>query len=122
MQQIFITLNDRQVNVHRADGANISSACGDSGAALSASELVAAALGSCIAASLVPICRRHALDASSLHIVIQPLAKELVDGLNVQLRIPACGQNMMLRLRRAAEQCPVRHALNIPVNFDWQSN
>lgn len=120
MQDIFISLNESQATVRRSDGVSIGSACGDSTTALSASELVAAALGSCIAASLAPLFARHTLDDSALQIHIQPQAAELIEGLRVQLNVPGCDERILLRLKRAAEQCPVRQALNIPVTFDWQ--
>lgn len=122
MQDIFISLNANQAAIRRADGISISSACGSSGSALSASELLAAALGSCIAASLAPLFARHALDDSALQIHIRPQATELSGGLRVQLRVPGCDEKILLRLKRAAEQCPVRQALNNPVTFDWQTS
>lgn len=120
MQKLFISFNDSQTNIRRADGVNISSACGLSTSALSASELLGAALGSCVAASLAPLFARHALDESTAQIVVELQAADLAHGLRVQLHVPACDENILLRLQRAAEQCSVRQALDIPVAFDWQ--
>lgn len=120
MQQLFISFNDSQTNIRRADGVAINSACGLSTSALSASELLAAALGSCIAASLAPLLARHALDVSTVQLGVEPQTAEIGDGLRVQLHVPACDEKILLRLQRAVEHCPVRQALNIPVTFDWQ--
>lgn len=122
MQQLFINFNLDQANIRRADGMAINSACGqaDSALALSASELLAAALGGCIAARLAPLFARHALDESSAQIIVEPQKSEVTDGLRVQLSVPSCDEKILLRLQRAAEQCPVRRALDIPVIFDWQ--
>lgn len=120
MQELFVSLNDSHANIRRADGAHISSACNDSTSSLSASELVAAALGSCIATSLAPLFARHALDTAELGMVIKPLTGNLAGGLHVQLRVPDCDETVLVRLQRAAEQCPVRQALNVNIILDWQ--
>lgn len=120
MQEILVRLNERLASIRRSDGVCINSACGDSADFLSASELVAAALGSCIAASVAPIFLRHELDENLLAIHLKPTGKHLSDGLRIQLDIPDCNDDVLARLKRAAERCPVRQALNVPVTFDWQ--
>lgn len=122
MLQLVATLQAGTVSIQRADGATASSACESGRDALSASELLAASLASCIVASLAPILERHARDASALHVRVAPRAGALLDGLSVAITLPGLPADLAARCRRAAEACPVRRALNIPLDIDWYTD
>lgn len=120
MQDILVTSNGRQANIRRADGVEIAAACGDNGQSLSSAELLAAALGSCVAANLMPLFERHALNPAALQIALRPQSNGLEAGFNIQVRVPSCSADILTRLQRGAERCAVRQSLNIPVTFHWQ--
>ena len=120
MQDMSIRMNGNRVDIRRADGVTMSASCSDSTSSFTSSELLATALGSCIAASLSPLFARHGLDETSLHIELQARTGDVTRGFRMQIAVPACDDDVFVRLQRAVERCPVRQALNIPVILDWQ--
>lgn len=121
MLELTVTLDNDRLAVRRADGIAVDSACGAEGDALSASELLAASLGACVAASIAPLCRRHGLDPAAVHVRIAPRGDALAHGLTVTVTLPACEAAVRARCRRAAETCPVGQALNVPLEFHWSA-
>lgn len=119
MQDMSIRVNGNRVDIRRADGVMMSTSCTGT-SSFTSSELLAAALGSCIAASLSPLFTRHGLDETSLHIELQARTEDVTRGFHMQIAVPACDDNVLVRLQRAVERCPVRQALNTPVILDWQ--
>lgn len=116
MQAISVSISGTAV---RADGVTIGSDCaGDN--AFTASELLAAALGSCLAASLAPLAARHEVDASAVGIVLLGAGESLEDGIAVRVRLPSCPDGFLPRCQRAAAACPVARALKIPLQIHWQ--
>lgn len=79
-----------------------------------ASALLLAALAACIGASLEPLLARHGL-RERLHIAIS--ADETI---RVTIILPSAARPLLSRCERAAERCPVRRALAVPVAFDWK--
>ena len=118
---ISIHISGPVIRATRADGALVESCCGD-GAAFSATELLAAALGSCIAASLAPLLARHEQDERALRITVARRGRSVNDGFDIQVALPASDALLQARCRRAAENCPVRQALAVPVTFNWNTN
>lgn len=120
MQEITATTAGNKLAITRADGVVIESACAADGDALSARELLAASLASCIAASLAPLLARHRLHAAELRIRIAAQEGPLAQGFSVDVTLPAGGPELLLRCQRAAAACPVLRALNIPVDIHWR--
>lgn len=121
MQEISVRVTGDTLAIRRADGVTIESACGTDNAALSATELLAASLASCITASIMPLLSRHGAGAAGLGIVVaanDPLAR----GFDVRIALPACEDELLARCKRAVAKCPVLRALNIPVDIQWQMN
>ena len=118
MQDLFVTLESGDARVVRTDGTSLVVSC-DGSAHLSSGELVAAALASCIAATLAPIFERHAIPADGLSIRARPAGSAVGEGLNVEITLPPCEEKLLPLLKRAAERCPVKHALSIDVEFHW---
>lgn len=88
---------------------------GGPGGAFSATDLLAAALASCIGTSLAPVASRHGIPPGSLSLLVE---KELSDApkrvarLTVIVRIPRAVDPILLRkLERAAAICPVHRSL-----------
>lgn len=89
---------------------------GGRGQSFSATDLLAAALGSCIATSIDRIAERHGLPLQAIAIRID---KELavnpkrVTRLTVTVLVPTATPSEVLdRLRHAAATCPVHRSLN----------
>jgi|SRR5690606_23855011 len=122
MQEIVITWNDSALTATRVDGISLTSACGDSREALSATQLLAASLGSCIAASIVPLLSRHGVDPAQLRITLRAPAEMTESGFAVVVALPPVDDALRQRCERAARACPVRRALAIPVDIRWEEN
>jgi putative redox protein len=116
--------------VHSPSGAVIASSkstqFGGSGASFSSTDLLAAALGSCIATDLEPVAERHGVALADIRIVI---GKELtitpkrIVSLRVSVTLPdTVAEDVMLRLERAAQHCLVHRSLHtdIDVVIDFQ--
>ncbi|MGH7467003.1 MAG: OsmC family protein [Longimicrobiales bacterium] len=115
--------------LHARSGAVIESAMapefGGPGGAFSSTDLLAAALGSCIATSLGPVAERHGIPLDSLQLVVR---KELgqqprrVTRLVIEVRCtrPISG-DVLARLERATESCTVSRSLHpdldVPICF-----
>ena len=121
MLQLAATMESGAIEIRRADGVTVASACGSGNAAFSASELLAASLAGCVVASLAPLLGRHGLDVASLHVRVSPRGAALADGLEATVALPRCEPSILARCRRAAETCPVGQSLNIPLEFHWQT-
>ena len=117
MQEIVITWNDSTLTATRADGVSLASACADSHDALSATQLLAASLGSCVAASLVPLLSRHGADPAGLCITLRGLGDALEQGFALIIALPPVDDALRQRCERAARACPVRRALAVPVDI-----
>ena len=122
MKPVAVTFSDTLLNVARADGVRIASACDARHPALSATELLAAALGSCMAASLQPLFVRHHLDLAALRITVSARNTSLEEGFAVSVQLPPCDDDVLRRCERAVEGCPVKRALSIPVAIDWMTS
>lgn len=120
MRELAVIIDNDTPIVTRDDGLRLRVACGDNDAALSATELLAASLGSCIAASLLALLSRHGANCNRLRVTLQ-LSGALPDaGFTVVIALPPVDNALQKRCRRAAVACPVRRALNVPVEFHWQ--
>lgn len=105
-------------NVRTQDGRILVTGCGNgSGDAFSATELLLASLGSCIAASIAPLLERHG-EARNLAIDLQLAGASLPGLIKVDVRVPQADEALALRCRRAAEKCPVLRSLAAPVEIE----
>ncbi|HXI20630.1 MAG TPA: OsmC family protein, partial [Gemmatimonadales bacterium] len=89
---------------------------GGAGGAFSATDLLAAALGTCIATSIDSVAVRHGIPLEALTVRVE---KELAEGprrirsLRVTVTVAApVPEDLRQRLRRAAEACPVHRSLH----------
>ncbi|HEX7047257.1 MAG TPA: OsmC family protein [Gammaproteobacteria bacterium] len=120
MHEIAITSHEKMLQVTRADGVSLSAGCDGNADGFSAIELLAAALGSCIGASLTPLLLRHGASDSQLRVTLRPRGEALEHGLIVVIALPSMDDALRQRCRRAVAVCPVVKALNIPVELHWQ--
>jgi putative redox protein len=115
--------------LHARSGATMNSAMapeyGGPGGAFSSTDLLAAALGSCIATSLGSVAERHGIPLDSLQLVVR---KELghqprrVTRLAVDVLCDRpLNSDLIARLERAAESCTVSRSLHpdldVPIRF-----
>ncbi len=95
---------------------------GGPGGAFSATDLLAAALGSCIATSLAPVASRHGIAPESLSLlVVKELrnAPKRVGRIAIIVRLPRAVEPLLLRkLERAAASCPVHRSLSGEVTVE----
>lgn len=119
MHELAVTLNKKTLVVTRADGARLSAACDGNADGFSATELLAAALGSCITASLAPLLSRHGASREQLRVTLRPQSQALEHGLIVVIALPSMDDALRQRCSRAVAACPVYKALNIPVELHW---
>jgi putative redox protein len=106
--------------VHRESGAEIRSSkapeYGGLGGAFSSTDLLAAALGSCIATNLEPVALRHAVPLEAFEIsvekrlAVEPKRIEAL-AVEVHLRQPV-PPPVLTRLERAAHHCLVHRSLS----------
>jgi len=118
MRSFTIGLARDIVEIRREDGIHLQAAC-DGTAHASATELLAAALGACIAASLAPLLARHGIEPEHLHLAVAARGGQFADGLAVTIGLPACDAALLERCRRAATRCPVHRALDVPIDLDF---
>jgi putative redox protein len=121
MSEIDIRLLDRSrcQATHRASGQSIDTDVapeyGGSGSRYSSTDLVAAALGTCIGSSIAPILEREGLPLDAVSITV---TKELqhqprrISRLAVTISLPAAiDDKQLLKLRNAARTCVVHRSL-----------
>lgn len=128
MSEIDVRLLDRTRcrATHRASGESVETEVapdyGGSGARFSSTDLVAAALGTCIGSSIAPILEREGvpLDAVSITVV-----KELqqrprrISRLAVTVTLPPdVDEKQLLKLRNAARTCAVHRSIGKDVQVE----
>lgn len=88
---------------------------GGTGSSFSSTDLLAAALGACIATDIETLAVRHGIELSAIEIEV---GKELsrqpkkVEAFRVVIRVPGIDDGMRLRLERASGHCLVRRSLD----------
>ena len=106
--------------VHEATGDEITSDMspeyGGGGSTFSSTDLVAAALASCIGTSVEPLVSRHGVDATEVAIVVDKQVStdpKRISRLDVTIAVPG-GSNPRLAamIERAALTCSVHHSLH----------
>jgi uncharacterized OsmC-like protein len=108
---------------HAPSGAQLhtskSPAFGGLGRSFSSTDLIGAALGSCIATDLEPVAVRHGLALADIAILV---AKELsgapkrIESFTVTVTLPATVDDVLLvKLQRAARLCLVQRSLNADI-------
>lgn len=89
---------------------------GGSGASFSSTDLLAAALGSCIATDLEPLARRHRIALADIGIEVEKSLSsrpKQVESLHVHVRLPrGVAEDVLLRFERAAARCLVHRSLD----------
>lgn len=95
---------------------------GGGGTSFSATDLVAAGLGVCIATTLDPIIERHGIDLSEFSLTVdktlsrQPKGiEQLVVTISSNVAIP---EELMLKLKRAVNHCGVKRSLHPDVKVE----
>jgi putative redox protein len=97
------------------------------GESFSPTDLVATALGTCIATILGIQADKHDLDLTGIEITVE---KEMaadprrIDTLRTEVRMPTVlDEQMRTRLERAARHCPVDESIHpdidVPIRFHW---
>jgi len=134
MSRIDVTLvgNGACRIVHQESGASIASSVapeyGGAGGAFSSTDLLAAALGSCIATNLEPLLVRHGIPLDTIRVGVDKelsvTPKRLV-RLAVAIHLgPTVSPDVIVRLGRAADHCLVHQSLapEIDVRIDLTSD
>jgi putative redox protein len=95
---------------------------GGSGTSFSSTDLLAAALGSCIATDLEPVAERNGLAPASIAIDVEKhlsTKPKRIDTLAVSVRVPEhVGDALLLKLERAAAACLVQRSLQPDIRVD----
>jgi putative redox protein len=116
-----VLLGDRTCGItHRESGAEIRTCVapeyGGTGNAFSSTDLLAAALGSCIATNLEPVALRHSVALERIRLRVHKRlahAPKRVESFTVEIRVDApVAAAVLERLRRAAEHCLVHRSLS----------
>ena len=105
--------------VHRDSGTAIRSskspAYGGAGGTFSSTDLLAAALGSCIATNVEPVAERHGIGLDALSIVVTKTLEtspKRIAALDVHVAVGTPVEpDVLTRLARAADHCLVHRAL-----------
>jgi putative redox protein len=117
--------------VHEPSGASFATDMppeyGGGGRSFSATDLLAAALGVCIATNLDAIAERHGIPLDALSVRVDKTlatSPKRVERLTVTIAIDApVAEDVLVRLERAAEHCTVHRSLHPEVAVDvvWQT-
>jgi putative redox protein len=100
---------------------------GGTGGAFSSTDLVAAALGSCIATNLGPLADRHGIPLNAITLTVKkhltPPPKRIARlGVTVRVTAPVA-DDLRDRFERAAESCTVHRSLHPElgcwIRFEW---
>ena len=105
---------------HAASGARLhtskSTAFGGLGRSFSSTDLIGAALGSCIATDLEPVAVRHGLAPADITILVEKElsgAPKRIESFTVTVTLPATVDDVLLvKLERAARLCLVQRSLS----------
>ncbi len=100
------------------------------GASFSPTDLVATALGACIATIMGIVAERHGIDLEGMSIdveksmVTEPARR--IGKLDVRVRVPGDLDDRQKKLlEQAAKGCPVHHSLHpdieIPIHYEWNA-
>lgn len=106
--------------VHEASGDEITSDLspeyGGAGSTFSSTDLVAAALGSCIGTSVEPLASRHGVDTRGIRILVDKRLStdpKRISRLDVTIVVPgAADDRLATMIERAAQSCSVHHSLH----------
>lgn len=122
MSQVLVTLESlgqcrvEHLNSGAALATDTPQEYGGKGRSFSSTDLLAAALGSCVATSIDQIATRHGLSLDQLRVKVE---KELsqepkrVSSLRVVIEIDAeLDKDLRTRIERAANGCPVKRSLH----------
>jgi len=92
------------------------------GGRFSSTDLVAAALGSCIASSIAPVAARHDLPLDSIRVDVDKqlaVSPRRIAALAVNVRLGVeISKGLRIRLERAAAACPVKASLDPMVHVE----
>lgn len=116
--------------VHHESGVSITSSkapeYGGRGDGFSATDLLAAALGSCIGSNIEPVALRHDVPLDAVHLTVDKRlcrSPKRIESLKVtiDLRAPVSA-DVLTRLKRAADQCVVHRSLSsdVSVELHWR--
>lgn len=111
---------------HRESGRGLETAVAPEfrgpGGRFSSTDLVAAALGSCIGSSIAPVAARHGLPMDAVRIDVDKqlaVSPRRINALTVHVRLgQAIGDDLQVRLERAAATCPVKASLDPMVHVE----
>jgi len=99
-----------------------SPAFGGSGRSLSSTDLLAAALGSCIATDIEPVAIRHGVPLEHIRIYVDKrlsLSPKRIESFTVRIVITAPVEaSIRARLRNAADACLVQRSLDAAIRCD----
>lgn len=93
-----------------------SAAFGGSGTSFSSTDLLAAALGSCIATDLEPVAERNGVPPGDIMIEVDKwlsLSPKRIESVEVRVTLPVTTSDLTItKLERAAQHCLVHRALH----------
>ena len=127
MSQFIIKLQDKDrcVIKHELSGAEILTDAppefGGGGRSFSSTDMVSAALGSCILTSIDKVVERAGHDPKKLTVTVKKTLSQkpkMIKEISVWISYPEKFEEKLLKkLERATEACPVKRSLNDKVNI-----
>jgi uncharacterized OsmC-like protein len=110
--------------VHSPSGAQLRSSksaqFGGLGTSFSSTDLLSAALGSCIATDLEPVAERNGLAPDAIRIEVDKrmtLTPKRIEAMRVTITVPpSVDDTLFLKLERAAQHCLVQRSLSPDVH------
>jgi len=93
---------------------------GGTGGSFSSTDLLAVALGTCIATDVEPVAERHGIDVRSMRVRVTKVLSvqpKRIESLSVVVEVPAgVPPDVVVRLERAAGHCLVHRSLSPDVD------
>jgi putative redox protein len=117
---VFLEGGGQCVVRHGATGAELrtsrSPEYGGTGTSFSSTDLLAVALGTCIATDVEPVAERHGVDVRSIRVRVSKslsVQPKRIESLSVVVELPAgVPPDVVVRLERAAGHCLVHQSLS----------
>ncbi len=105
---------------------DLPSAYGGKARSFSSTDLVAAAVGSCIMSSMEPVIDRENLSIQQFEIEVEKRVSQsprMISDLIIKINCPRdLTEKSLNKLKRAAETCPVKRSLSYDINISLNFN
>ena len=105
---------------------DLPSVYGGEARSFSSTDLVAAAVGSCIMSSMEPVIDRENLNAKQFEIEVEKRVSQsprMISDLIIKINCPrVLSEKSLNKIKRAAETCPVKRSLSNDINISLNFN